>query len=145
MVEGPPTEGENESKVKRILRDGKWVLSEASLTLLEWVQQRIESIPIPTMGVDTWVCPFASARHFNAKDLYYALWKERTKSTPDKKWEEAWKAKVPPKIKVFLWFILWNSLPTNFVLNCRGMDVNRGCPQCQHSDETWHHIMRDCC
>lgn len=55
-----------------------------------------------------------------------------------------WKMKIPQKLKVFIWLIFHNKLPTNFLRAKRGMIISDLCPRCNNSPETINHLFRDC-
>jgi hypothetical protein len=47
-----------------------------------------------------------------------------------KSWSSLWKIKVPSKIKVFLWRLSHQSLPTGTTLHCRNMSNSCACAIC---------------
>lgn len=61
-------------------------------------------------------------------------------------WDFIWKLKIPQKIRLFLWKVHSNALPTKDLLASRGILANNEtwCPQCRASIETIWHIFCDC-
>ncbi|KAA3469009.1 reverse transcriptase [Gossypium australe] len=55
-----------------------------------------------------------------------------------------WGLKIPSKIRIFLWKLVHNFLPTKANLNMRHLMVSPGCPVCQGGVETVDHLFRDC-
>ncbi|XVF07913.1 hypothetical protein REPUB_Repub06bG0180100 [Reevesia pubescens] len=59
-------------------------------------------------------------------------------------WMVIWKADVPPKIKFFLWRLLWNILPTRSNLNAKGIACYNSCVVCGRHPESTYHIFFTC-
>ena len=59
-------------------------------------------------------------------------------------WKIVWTARVIPKVKIFMWRLLHNILPTAENLRMKGVNLQGGCLVCGHSDETAVHIMFQC-
>ncbi|KAK8985052.1 hypothetical protein V6N11_082669 [Hibiscus sabdariffa] len=60
-------------------------------------------------------------------------------------YNEMWAVKIPSKIRITMWRIFNNFLPTYANLQSRRLNVVNACPFCLISSETVEHIMRDCC
>lgn len=61
-------------------------------------------------------------------------------------WNSIWSAKVPPKIRIFLWKLESNSIPTLLLLSQRIQNFNLGsmCPWCRAAEESVKHLFWDC-
>ncbi|KAL0444053.1 UNVERIFIED_CONTAM: hypothetical protein Slati_2128000 [Sesamum latifolium] len=59
-------------------------------------------------------------------------------------WKFIWKAKVPPKIRMFVWRACRDSLPTVANLARRGVKVGGACPRCGLENEDVLHCLRMC-
>ncbi|XP_050207311.1 uncharacterized protein LOC126656752 [Mercurialis annua] len=57
-------------------------------------------------------------------------------------WKTIWDANVPNKIKIFLWKLLWNGIPTCEALNFR-LKTEHKCPHC-HQEEDRVHLLFHC-
>lgn len=124
--------------------NNQWRLDPLSISLPPDIAIKILATPIPSVGEDRLFCPFAKGRFFDSKSLYSKLWLQKREDRSNKKWIEIWSSDLPPKLKIFLWQLSWNSIPTNHTLALRGMDVQPHCIFCGTQDETWIHILRDC-
>lgn len=65
---------------------------------------------------------------------------------PNFRWSFLWTMKVPPKIKVLIWKLYKNILPTKVFL-CNRIPINNistVCTACNSADETAHHIFNSC-
>lgn len=49
---------------------------------------------------------------------------------------EIWKAKIPPKITIFLWKLNWGILPTNSFISKRIMSISDKCGWCNCANES---------
>ncbi|CAL1394093.1 unnamed protein product [Linum trigynum] len=58
-------------------------------------------------------------------------------------WKRLWKLIIPPKVKIFLWKLAHNILPTGKNLESRKRDASPNCPFCG-LEETQNHIFREC-
>ncbi|KAL5555881.1 hypothetical protein UlMin_038117 [Ulmus minor] len=59
-------------------------------------------------------------------------------------WQSLWNLKVPPKIKIFLWRLFQNAIPTRANLARRGIKLHKSCPRCGEVKETSLHTFFDC-
>lgn len=59
-------------------------------------------------------------------------------------WRIIWKLKLHPKVRIFLWRVGHNLLPTNVKIKNLKSDHNSSYPRCNSSDETLIHALRDC-
>ncbi|KAK8497416.1 hypothetical protein V6N13_000206 [Hibiscus sabdariffa] len=59
-------------------------------------------------------------------------------------YNEMWAVNLPSKIKINMWRIANNFLPTFENLQIRRLDVSNICPLCLTSSESIEHLMRDC-
>ncbi|KAK9021246.1 hypothetical protein V6N11_011245 [Hibiscus sabdariffa] len=57
---------------------------------------------------------------------------------------EIWAVDVPAKVKITMWRIVNNFLPTFHNLQMRRLSVHNVCPLCQSHSETVEHLLRDC-
>jgi hypothetical protein len=64
-------------------------------------------------------------------------------SEEEKGWSMLWKVKVPSKLKVFLWRLARQSLPTADVAHHRHMAPHSMCVVCGEQD-SWRHSLLDC-
>ena len=70
--------------------------------------------------------------------------KEASGSEDNHAWSSLWKLEVPPKIRVFWWRVLNNSLPSKSELKRRHVARESHCEMCGGEDESLFHIFFDC-
>lgn len=58
--------------------------------------------------------------------------------------KELWKARVPPKVKMCIWRIAWNILPTRSNLSRRGVVCEHGYLKCAAEVESSYHVFVEC-
>ncbi|KAL5158112.1 putative ribonuclease H protein [Glycine soja] len=68
--------------------------------------------------------------------------KDRVRMSGD--WKLIWELEVPPRVKVFLWRLCSNCLPTKTNLRTRGIDCSFICPLCEHEIESTFHTVFSC-
>jgi hypothetical protein len=61
----------------------------------------------------------------------------------EKLWHKMWKVQVPSKMKLFLWRLAQQSLPTGDVRHHRNMADSSSCSICGAAD-SWRHSLIDC-
>jgi len=69
---------------------------------------------------------------------------ETRASGEDRSWSEVWKLNVPPKVRVFWWQVLHNSLPLKAELKRRHVAMESFCEMCGDPDESLYHVIFQC-
>jgi hypothetical protein len=59
-------------------------------------------------------------------------------------WRSIWNLKVPNAVKMFMWKVCHNILPTKVNLARRGVNCNSMCPICKREEETIVHMLWSC-
>ena len=59
-------------------------------------------------------------------------------------WKKIWSLKLPGKIKVFIWRLCHNSLPTRMNIKRKCIDLDTRCPMCNRADEDGGHLFLKC-
>ncbi|KAK3193084.1 hypothetical protein Dsin_024394 [Dipteronia sinensis] len=59
-------------------------------------------------------------------------------------WKSPWKLHVPHKVRIFLWRVCHNWIPTMWNLASRGLQVELQCPICSKKPETTMHALWGC-
>lgn len=81
---------------------------------------------------------------FSTKLSYKLLFSADLPSSNHFRWNLVWGQIVPPKIKIFLWKVMWTILPTKLVLSKRLSNINPLCDWCGVKEETMEHIFWGC-
>ncbi|KAK8527528.1 hypothetical protein V6N12_054735 [Hibiscus sabdariffa] len=109
---------------------------------------RICSIPLSRARLlDEIVWRYDGTGNFSAKSGYRLLRAEQACTLSTKLssfFTDMWATDVPAKVKITMWRIVNNFLPTFHNLQLRRLPVNNVCPFCQSHDETVEHLFRDC-
>jgi hypothetical protein len=120
--------------------------------------ETIRSIPLGTVSHDDiWAWHFEKNGIFSVRSAYRMLvntekireaWLEgRASSSANndhKSWSSLWKIKVPAKIRVFLWRLSHQSLPTGTILHRRSMADTCECALCHPPVDSWRHSLLEC-
>jgi len=63
---------------------------------------------------------------------------------PDQIWNQVWEARVPQKVKGFIWRIMNNAIPTKEALGRKKLTQDINCPICGSNVETMEHLFLLC-
>lgn len=106
----------------------------------------IPSIPLPLRPrPDKLIWISESKGCFSVKSAYKELMLNLPVQAPsDVNWAKFWKIRVPERLKMFLWRVAVNALPTRENLMCR-MDISEPCcVLCNHEVESAIHLFSRC-
>ena len=124
----------------------------------EFDAEAIMQIPLCTRRVeDFWSWGEEPRGNFSVGSAYRMLvrtkhdregWLDEAETTStsegqSKEWKAIWKVAVPSEIKVFLWRLARNSIPSGDVLHRRNMSTTRVCGLCGTTD-SWRHALLNC-
>ncbi|CAL1380781.1 unnamed protein product [Linum trigynum] len=126
--------------------------------LAHWFDPRtfrlIKEIPLPRGNVeDRLVWHGTQDGVFTVKSAYHLVvqldkmddqWSASVSWMDRPSWIRVWEAPVPPKLRVFLWQILYRLLPTIEALIERKIEVHPRCPVCWAESETLEHLFLEC-
>lgn len=103
---------------------------------------------------DKLIWPFSKHGIYDVKTGYHAEKDRRrnlgnnngttSNAVQDNFWKQIWNAKVPPKIKTFMWKACKNALPTKSNLHIRNLTDCSLCPVCHEATEDIEHLLLFC-
>ncbi|CAN1125061.1 Putative ribonuclease H protein At1g65750 [Linum perenne] len=91
--------------------------------------------------------------HFGKRGEYtvksgYRLWAEEMSSLEahklDGPWTKIWDLHTPPKMRIMVWRLVSEIVPSRATLRRRHIDVPDECAICGADSETYDHLFRDC-
>ncbi|XP_071683223.1 uncharacterized protein [Lolium perenne] len=118
----------------------------------------IKTIPLSTRRLeDRWAWHYDKKGVLTVRSMYHLLvntkkrredWLDGRSANSDTRrdsmaWRRLWSANVPPKIRVFLWRLAHQSIPTADVRCRRNMATSSACCLCGAAD-SWRHSLIDC-
>lgn len=116
--------------------------------------EAILSIPLArSKPPDTMIWRFEGTRVYTEKSGYKLILHDKLQSLRDfpiattttiKTFSELWTLQLPEKIKITLWKVYNDFIPTYANLNKRNIPTPVVCPLCQESTETIDHLLRFC-
>jgi hypothetical protein len=107
---------------------------------IQLVRMRILLDPIIlTNGNDIPIWDWNKNAQFSVKTVY----KDLSSYGIDRSFKHLWKAKIALKIKIWLWLIWQNAIPTKDTMTKRGWLGNSKCQFCDQND-TIHHLFFSC-
>lgn len=141
-----------------ITANANWDVPKINQIFLPTDVEAIISIPLCTWNInDFWSWAHEKSGSFTIRSAYRMLvstkhrreaWLDGRAGSSDgdgvkKAWTKLWKIDVPLKIKVFLWRLAHQSLPTADILNHRNMSTSSTCGLCGSAD-SWQHSLLHC-
>ncbi|KAL2935506.1 hypothetical protein RDABS01_018624, partial [Bienertia sinuspersici] len=132
--------------------EGKWKVNTLNDIFSKWECEEIQKIVLPQSQLeDVWTWHHIKNELFSVKSAYFIAQQEKGSAGPalssdqrDEVWDKVWRAKVPPKIKIFAWKSIHNGLVVRCNLAKKGMEVDPICPRCGESLETELHMLFSC-
>jgi ribonuclease HI len=135
-----------------------WNLEQLNANFIQMDIDIIRSIPLGLANHDDfWAWHFERHGNFSVRSAYKLLTKtknereawldEKASSSgcnDQKNWTSLWRTKVPSKIRVFLWRLSHQSLPTGNVLHRRHMSDISSCSLCHATNDSWRHSLLQC-
>lgn len=88
-----------------------------------------------------------NAYHLARKWLYLSSLRSSSSSNPNREsifWAKVWCANVPPKVKVCMWRLCNNIIPTKVNLTKSHIMTDLLCMMCNHPEESILHLLKDC-
>ncbi|CAL1384739.1 unnamed protein product [Linum trigynum] len=134
--------------------EGRWDESKLNQWFDPPTCRAITTIPLPRGTVeDRLVWHDSADGAFSVKSAYHLAvrldqctnrWRATVSWMDRVSWIRLWGAKIPPKLKVFLWQIFNRALPTAEALREKDVEVHPRCPVCWSASETMEHLFLDC-
>ena len=125
--------------------DKQWDAAKLCQVLPSHLVSVVQGIPIPFTDVpDSFCWGLTGNGDFTTKSATWKAHDHLSYSLQPWKYNWLWRLNVMPKIKVFLWQLCHNSLPSRGTLFRRGLPLDPICPACLHDIEDTDHIFIHC-
>lgn len=147
IIQGPiPLQYVN-LKVKDVISPHGWCWSGRStipFDLPQDIKENIQAIPFPiaARSVDKLAWKGSSKGGFSSKGAYNLATKSLESASFSGSW--IWKVCTLPKIQVFMWQCMHNSVGLRGCLAKRGLHIHIDCPLCHTEPESISHALCDC-
>ena len=133
-------------KVKEFITQEKlWDTAKLSQVLPHHLVKLVLAVPIPLTNMEDSFCwGSTGSGDFTTKS---ATWRAHENIKPDQepwKFNWIWKLDVMPKIRIFLWQLCHNALPTRAALLHKGIYIDPVCPACLLDVEDIEHLFVGC-
>lgn len=121
-----------------------WDLDKWRTFLPDWVIDRIRHVAPPRPGqADKHWWRAAADGNFSVRSAY-RLTLEQPTSPIQPIWRKIWRWELPEKVKMFIWQVFHERIPSNHVRARHIPNISPECPFECHSEETVLHTLRDC-
>uniref|UniRef100_A0A2N9IE72 Reverse transcriptase zinc-binding domain-containing protein n=1 Tax=Fagus sylvatica TaxID=28930 RepID=A0A2N9IE72_FAGSY len=131
-----------------------WKVSELERIFIPRDVEAILQIPLSKRRPnDMMIWAVTMKGNFTVKSAYQLLRSQQSQHEPTmsstsvqntKLWNRIWKARVQPKVKMFIWRACKNILPTQTNLFDRGVTQTFSCHWCEDEAETTDHVLWSC-
>lgn len=125
-------------RIMDVFQDGNWRLNSLYTQLPQDIKEEIHNFgPLvchPQLE-DMWCWRDSCNRGYSVKLGYIFLIKRA--AIEDSGWLWVWKLKVPEKVRLLVWLIMRDSLPTNLLRFNRNLTNDPSCPICGNVEESW--------
>lgn len=131
---------------------GQWKEDLVREWLLPFEAKEVLSMPLSSIPFDdTYVWSYDKSGEYTVKSGYNfitfykgAMEGECGPSEGSKLWKKVWGLIVPPKVRVFVWRLCSNALPTAKGLHRRIENISPLCHRCEREDESSLHAIWGC-
>ncbi|KAF7808587.1 uncharacterized protein G2W53_035330 [Senna tora] len=137
----------------QVSRQFRWKRDDIVNMFSTRIANNILGIPLSSSNKeDGWYWTLTPSGFYSVKTGYRTLRQVTQQSTMEADhfsqftnvWQRIWKAKMPAKIKIFVWRACREVLPVRASLNRRGLDVVDDCPSGCSEEETVLHALIGC-
>lgn len=131
-------------KVKNVISPYGWCWSAIPFELPQDIKENIQATPFPiaARSVDKLAWKGSSKGGFSSKGAYSLATKSFESAFFPSSW--IWKVCTLPKIHMFIWQCMHNSVGVRFCLAKRGLHIPIDCPLCYTEHKTISHALRGC-
>ena len=144
IIQGPLTVESSNLRVKDVADMGGWKWDRLHIELPEEVKREIQATPIPFVrrNEDRLAWKLSPRGSFELKSAYLLAIDPLPDPGFQGKW--IWKLDTLPRIQMFLWKCMHQSIGVKECLQARGMLIDTACPHCLSRSESILHALRDC-
>lgn len=139
------TEVRKDTRVYEVVdNNGEWKLDQVQTCLPPSVIQKIQSMrpPNPLAGRDKVKWRLTTDGSLTTSSTCKWL-KNENESQQREVWRKIWKFKVPERVKIFMWQVTHQRLPTKMITS-KWRDGSTTCESCHRVPEDQLHALRDC-
>lgn len=125
-------------------RQGTWNIGALYTMLSDEIREEIMAVQIPTRqeGVDRILWKEENDGIYSTSSTYKFLTEDDTQES--QVWKLIWKAMAPEKVRLFLWLVGKDALPTNAKHHRSHLASSPTCTRCGAAVENAEHILRHC-
>ncbi|KAL0337807.1 UNVERIFIED_CONTAM: hypothetical protein Scaly_2055800 [Sesamum calycinum] len=149
----PPGANDPHLRVCDLIDDSSKDWNQTLVRTLFWHDEAESILAIPLSSVegeDFFVWHHTANGMFSVKSAYHVAVSLANRNQPSTSqpihspWKAVWSANVPGKVRVFIWKLAQNALPTGSNLFKKLRDVVLVCPYCGSEEEDTEHVFLRC-
>ncbi|KAK1319725.1 Oligoribonuclease [Acorus calamus] len=132
-------------RLSDVVSQGEWNIPILQLIFPDYWVRVISESPVPRddpIKPSCWCWEASDVDIPRTRDIFNAVYPFNG-DTFDRGWRHLWRLPVLPKLKIFMWKVLWGRLPTRVYLDSIGMHMDNRCPMCEAVPETVFHLFAE--
>ncbi|CAL0314033.1 unnamed protein product [Lupinus luteus] len=129
-----------------LVTHNNWCTIEVYTVIPQNFRDKLSFIP-PSLSLnnsDRWMWWNSDKGLYTVKEAYKWLNNIDTDVRDNQEWSWIWKLKVPQKVRLFVWRVLQDAIPTNVKRFSCNLAVSPACSRCSIPSENGLHCLRDC-
>lgn len=144
FIQGPLPLDSSTLKLKDVISMGRWDWSKIPFNLPLGIREEIQATPIPLIARnnDKLAWKFSPKGSFDMGSAYLIASNLMEAESFAGSW--IWKLQTLPRIQMFIWRCMHNSIAVKEVIAKRGILIDTSCPMCQSEAESLTHALQDC-
>ncbi|XP_065637983.1 uncharacterized protein LOC112010482 [Quercus suber] len=143
-IQGPLPQDSDNMQIKNVLSPTGWNWSNIPFEIPPEVKAEIQAVPVPRVSrcSDKLAWKFSSKGDFDMRSAYLLAIDDTGIGSFSGSW--IWKLSSLPRIQLFIWKCMQQSIGVKDCLAKRGIPLDTTCPLCHSEAETILHALRDC-
>ncbi|XP_065639085.1 uncharacterized protein LOC136071559 [Quercus suber] len=143
-IQGPLPQGSASLTLKDLHAPHGWNWATIPFDIPSEIKADIQAVPVPAVARcnDKLAWKFSAKGSFDMKSAYFLATDQKETNSFSGSW--IWKLQSLPRIQMFIWRCMRNSIGVKECLARRGISLDISCPLCLEQPESITHALRDC-
>lgn len=143
-IQGPLPQGSANLTLKDLRAPFGWNWSAIPFELPTEIKANIQAVtlPVAARSSDKLAWKYSTKGNFDTKSAYLLALDMMEAESFSGSW--IWKLQTLPRIQMFIWWCMHNSIGVKECLAKRGIPLDTSCPLCHDHVESISHALRDC-
>ena len=137
---------DTEVSVKDVWTGTQWNLANLYTNVPQSIHEILCHVtgPSGTEEQDGWAWLLDGNGVYTIRSAYHWLLQNNRLWNYSHNWDWIWHLPVPEKVRLLVWLVCHQALPTNLLRNRRGLALSSSCSRCNANADDLLHCLRDC-